>query len=162
MSKINKGLFTSDKKDWYTPQDLFDTLDAEFHFKLDPCATAENAKCPIFFTEKQNGLSLPWQQGGAVFMNPPYGKEIKFWMEKAYEAFLEGVTVVCLVPARTDTRWWHDYAMKGEIRLVKGRLKFGGVNTSAPFPSAVIILKDGVQAKQVKAITRLGKAINAT
>lgn len=156
MSKMNTGLYTSDKKDWSTPQDFFDKLDKEFHFKLDPCATAENAKCPVFFTEKQDGLSLPWQRGGAVFMNPPYGDAVKAWMQKAYEAFLEGVTVVCLVPARTDTKWWHDYAMKGEIRLVKGRLKFGGSKNkgSAPFPSAVIVFKRSGRARKLTAMER--------
>ncbi len=154
MSGMNKGLYTSDKKDWCTPQDFFDKLDKEFHFKLDPCATKESAKCLIFFTKKQNGLSLPWQRGGPVFMNPPYGDDITEWMQKAYEAFREGVTVVCLVPARTDTKWWHNYAMKGEIRLVKGRLKFGGSKISAPFPSAVIVFRKGGRARKLTAMER--------
>ena len=71
-------------------------------------------------------------------MNPPYGREIGKWMRKAYESSLYGATVVCLVPARTDTAWWHDYAMKGEVEFVRGRLKFGGSKASAPFPSAIV------------------------
>lgn len=140
MSSVH---FSSKTDMWSTPQTVFDTLDTEFHFKLDPCATEENAKCPLFFTEEQNGLNQDWNQGGAVFMNPPYGRAIKEWMRKAYESALAGITVVCLVPSRTDTRWWHDYAMKGEIRFIKGRLKFGDSKNSAPFPSAIVIFRSG-------------------
>jgi len=139
---INKGLFTSNKHDYSTPQDFFDKLNAEFHFTLDPCATAENAKCKRFFTPEQDGLAQWWN--GNVFMNPPYGREIGRWMKKAYEECIlchNCTVVVCLVPARTDTAWWHDYAMKAdEIRYVKGRLKFDG-KSPAPFPSAVVIYR---------------------
>jgi phage N-6-adenine-methyltransferase len=122
-----------------TPQDLFDTLNLEFNFSLDVCAVAENTKCSIFFSPEQNGLIQEWS--GVCWMNPPYGRDIKKWIKKAYEASLKGATVVCLVPARTDTAWWHDYVMRGEIRYIRGRLKFGKAVNSAPFPSAIVIFR---------------------
>lgn len=132
--------FSSETDLWYTPQDFYDALNAEFGFTLDVCATDENAKCERYFTEQTDGLSQEWT--GVCWMNPPYGRVIGNWMKKAYEASLQGATVVCLVPARTDTKWWHDYASRGSIRFVKGRLKFGGQSNSAPFPSAVVIFDD--------------------
>ena len=140
MSKINAGLMSSLTPEWGTPQGFFDELNVEFGFTLDVCASDWNHKCDRFFTEKVDGLSQVWD--GVCWMNPPYGREIKFWMAKAVESWKAGATVVCLVPARTDTAWWHDYAMQGEIRFLRGRLKFeavDGVKSSAPFPSAVII-----------------------
>lgn len=132
--------FSSKTDDWATPADFYKMLDLEFGFDLDPCASHENAKCDEYFTVDENGLEQDWRDH-TVFMNPPYGREIGKWMQKAYESSQNGATVVCLVPARTDTNWWHSYAMKGEIRLVKGRLKFGGASTNAPFPSAVVIFR---------------------
>jgi len=138
---MTENVHFSSKTDlWETPQVFFDGLNMEFGFNLDPCATAENAKCDFFYTKEQDGLKQDWKQS-TVFMNPPYGREIKHWMKKAYESSLQGATVVCLVPARTDTNWWHDYAMKGEVRLLRGRLKFGDAKNSAPFPSAVIVFR---------------------
>lgn len=125
--------------DWSTPQDTFDELNKEFNFTLDVCATQDNTKCDKFYSPEQDGLSQEWR--GVCWMNPPYGRQIKFWMAKAYTSSLEGATVVCLVPARTDTAWWHDYATKGEIRFLRGRLKFGGSKNGAPFPSAVVVFK---------------------
>lgn len=129
-----------------TPQEFFDKLNAEFHFTLDVCATPENAKCFNYFDKEQNGLSKNWasaSNGGSVWMNPPYGREIGRWMEKASEAAKEGATVVCLVPARTDTKWWHECAIQHEVRFIRGRLKFGNAKNSAPFPSAVIVMRSG-------------------
>lgn len=134
--------FSSETDLWATPQDFFDRLNEEFGFELDVCATPENAKCARYFTERENGLLQTWK--GICWMNPPYGREIAQWIKKAYESALAGATVVCLVPSRTDTQWWHDYCMKGEIRFVRGRLKFGGVIDNAPFPSAVVIFRPGV------------------
>lgn len=126
---------------------LFASLNEEFGFTLDPCATRENAKCEKFYTQRDNGLIQLWTDE-RVFMNPPYGTEIKAWMRKAYLESQKGATVVCLVPARTDTEWWHRYAAKGEIRFLKGRIKFNGCENSAPFPSAVVIFKpNGNSAK---------------
>ena len=125
-----------------TPQDFFDRLDAEFGFDLDVCASPENAKCTIYFTKEDDGLSRDWT--GVVWLNPPYGREIGRWLRKANESVKDnGATVVCLVPARTDTNWWHEYVIKHEVRFVRGRLKFGNAKNSAPFPSAVVIMRPG-------------------
>ena len=134
--------FSSATDLWATPQDFFDKLDAEFGFDWDVCATHDNAKCRQYFTKIQNGLRQPWT--GICWMNPPYGREIGKWMQKAYESSLQGATVVCLVPARTDTAWWHDYAAKGEVRFIRGRLKFGDAKNSAPFPSAVVVVRPSI------------------
>lgn len=133
----NNVHFSSQTDLWATPQVFFDRYDAQFNFTLDVCASPENAKCARFFTQADDGLAQDWV--GSCWMNPPYGRTIGKWMRKAYESSLAGATVVCLVPARTDTRWWHDYAMKGEIEFIKGRLKFGGSKDNAPFPSAVVV-----------------------
>ena len=118
--------------------DLFEELDREFGFTLDPCSTHKNAKCAKHFTRAENGLLQDWSRD-VVFMNPPYGREIGLWMRKAHESARAGATVVCLVPSRTDTRWWHSHAIHGKVRFLQGRLKFGTATTSAPFPSAVVI-----------------------
>ena len=128
--------FSSKTDLWSTPVDFFNKYNEKFNFELDVCATHENAKCKNYFTIDDDGLSKEWS--GICWMNPPYGREIIKWMEKAYKSSLNGATVVCLVPARTDTKWWHEYAVKGDIYFIRGRLKFGGSKNSAPFPSAVI------------------------
>ncbi len=135
----NDLMFSSAKCEWATPQATFDALHAEFGFETDVCALPENAKCPTYFTPESDGLSQSWR--GVCWMNPPYGRTMPKWIRKAFESSLEGATVVCLIPARTDTAAWHDYCMKGEIRFIRGRLKFGGHTNSAPFPSAVVIFR---------------------
>ncbi len=143
-----KTMFSSASGEWSTPQDFFDALDDEFEFSLDAAATRENAKCEIFFTKEEDALSQYWKFGeGTVWLNPPYGRGIGAWFKKAYESSLEGVTVVMLVPARTDTSYWHRYVIdtKAEVRFVKGRLKFGGHANSAPFPSAVVVYRGATQ-----------------
>lgn len=130
---------------WSTPQWLFDALNREFGFTLDPCSDSDNAKCDLFFTMAENGLLRDWGRE-TVFMNPPYS-DVGDWMRKAHGSALEGATVVCLVPSRTDASWWHDHAMKGEIRFIRGRLRFGdtekrfGGSGGAPFPSAIIVFR---------------------
>ena len=137
----NNVHFSSATDQWATPQDFFDLMDNQYGpFDLDVCADSLNAKCEKYFTREDNGLAKKWS--GKCWMNPPYGKEISMWMKKAYESSGNGSVVVCLVPARTDTKWWHEYAMKGEITFIKGRLKFGGNKNSAPFPSAVVVFGD--------------------
>ena len=144
---VNKGMFTSDKDYWETPKYFFEKLNREFDFNLDTASSHENAKCERYFTESDNGLKQDWK--GNVFCNPPYGREIGDWVKKSYEESLtntEGV-IVLLIPARTDTRYWHDYIFNkaSEIRFLKGRLKFelsGVAKQSAPFPSAVVIYKN--------------------
>lgn len=134
---VNKGLFTSNTDLWETPQDFFDSLNREFHFDLDACALPENAKCERYFTPEEDGLKQEWN--GTVWCNPPYGRQIGKWVEKAYKS---DCTVVMLLPARTDTRWFHDYIYgKAEIRFVRGRLKFGESENGAPFPSMVVIYR---------------------
>jgi phage N-6-adenine-methyltransferase len=136
---LNPSIMSSKTDVWATPPETFAALDREFGFTLDVCALPENAKCERYFTPADDGLSRPWE--GVCWMNPPYGRTIARWMAKAVESAAAGATVVCLVPARTDTAWWHDYAVKGEIRFLRGRLKFGGAQHSAPFPSAVVIFR---------------------
>lgn len=132
--------FSSKTELWATPMDFFqEWSDFIGGFDLDVCANQENAKCQKFFSKEDDGLSQEWN--GKCWMNPPYGKEIGRWMKKAYESSQQGATVVCLVPSRTDTKWWHDYAMKGKITFIKGRLKFGNSKNSAPFPSAVVVFE---------------------
>ena len=149
---MNTGvMFSSKRHDWETPQWLFDELNEEFGFDIDVCATPENAKCSKFFTPKEDGLKQKWE--GTCWMNPPYGREIGKWVKKAYMESLNGATVVCLIPVRTDTKYWHNYCMKAdEIRLIKGRLKFGNSKNAAPFPSAIVIFKPG-QNNKVKVIS---------
>lgn len=140
---INLGLYSSLTPEWSTPQDVFDKLNSEFHFTLDVCATTENAKCQQFYTKENNGLLQPWK--GTVWMNPPYGREIGKWVAAAYKASTQGTTVVCLLPSRTDTQWFHNYVLPyAEIRFIKGRLKFGGATNSAPFPSLISIFRQNV------------------
>jgi len=136
---MNNVHFSSEKVEWETPQDIFDSLNEKYNFDIDVCALPENTKCKKYYSPYDNGLEQKWE--GSCWMNPPYGREIGKWMKKAYESSQNGATVVCLVPARTDTAWWHDYAMKGEIEFIRGRLKFGGHKNSAPFPSAIIIFR---------------------
>jgi len=135
-----EAMFTSKTPEWGTPQKLFDRLNEKYKFDLDPCATPENAKCDRFFTEYINGLNVSWS-GHRVFMNPPYGKHISKWVKKAYEESLKGVLVVCLLPARTDTRWFHDYCLKGDIQFIKGRLCFNDGKGRAPFPSIIVVFE---------------------
>ncbi|TEB06234.1 hypothetical protein Pmgp_03814 [Pelotomaculum propionicicum] len=163
---VSKTLFSSETAEWETPQELFDQLNKEFHFTLDVCATSENAKCTRYFTQEVNGLSQSWA-GEVCWMNPPYGEPeqpckpkchkkkckkrgfhndryipgVCDWVKKAYEESLKGATVVCLLPARTETRWFHGYILgKAEVRFIKGRLKFGGAKHGAPFPSIIVVL----------------------
>jgi phage N-6-adenine-methyltransferase len=139
-----KVMFSSKTAEWTTPQAFYDRLNQEFNFTLDPCCTDETAKCSTYYTEADDGLAQPGA-GHSVFMNPPYGRSIKDWIRKAYEESRKPNTVVvALIPARTDTRYWHDYCMEAsEIRFIKGRLKFGESNNSAPFPSAVVVFGSG-------------------
>ena len=132
--------FSSNTEEWGTPQALFDNLNAVHDFTLDPCATPENTKCPVFYTKEQNGLIMPWS--GRVFMNPPYGRDTTGrWVYRAYEQTKTGKCelVVGLLPARTDTLFFHNWIYgKAEIEFLKGRLKFGNAKNSAPFPSMLV------------------------
>jgi len=136
---INKALFTSKSDEWSTPQNLYDELNKEFGFTLDPCASDKNHKCEKYFTIEDNGLCEDWT-GEVVFCNPPYSK-IKDWVEKAYIES-NGCVVVLLIPSRTDTKYFHEYIYNKygvEIRFIKGRLKFSDSKNSAPFPSMIVV-----------------------
>ena len=139
---LNNGLMSSKSCEWATPQKYYEELNNEFVFDLDPCATIENHKCDTFYTKEINGLKRSWG-GHRVFCNPPYGKEIGKCVEKAYkENLLNNVFIVMLLPARTDTKWFHNWIYKksnAEIRFIKGRLKFNDGKQSAPFPSMIVI-----------------------
>ena len=135
----NKALFTSITDDYETPQYIFDQLNAEFHFTLDPCASDKNAKCEKYYTKEQDGLSQDWS-GEIVYCNPPYGREMSKWIQKCYEHFVAGGTAVMLIPARTDTKAFHEYIYgKAELRFIKGRLHFNNSENAAPFPSMVVV-----------------------
>lgn len=135
-------MFSSVTDEWYTPIDFYNKLNKEFNFNLDPCATDINHKCAKYFTKEDNGLLQSWG-GYNVFCNPPYGRVINAWVEKAYnESKKDNTLIVMLLPARTDTKWFHNFIYhKAEIRFIKGRLKFGGCKNAAPFPSMVVIFK---------------------
>lgn len=141
---ISPALYSSRSEEWATPQAFFDALNAEFHFDLDAAATGENAKCEYYLSTAANALWCQWaKHGKIIFCNPPYGREIGRWFQKAREAQKDGVLVVMLAHARTDTKWWHEHVqgIASEVRFIKGRLKFGDGKQSAPFPSAVIIYR---------------------
>jgi phage N-6-adenine-methyltransferase len=138
--------YSSSSDEWETPEDIFDALNREFDFTLDVCAQQHNAKCLRFFSPEDDGLKQDWNRRGAVcWMNPPYGGEIGKWVKKAWDTAMSGNTVVCLLPARVDTAWWWDYCRYGEVRFLRGRLRFGGGENSAPFPSAIVIFRPQVE-----------------
>jgi site-specific DNA-methyltransferase (adenine-specific) len=146
MSKVDIH-FSSETNEWYTPKKFFNDLNKEFNFTLDPCCTVSSAKCVKFYTKKENGLTQDWSND-ICFVNPPYGREIRKWVKKAHDEHAKGATVVMLVPARTDTSYWHDYIFnKAEIRFLRGRIKFedekGNTKHPAPFPSAIVVFKKG-------------------
>ena len=138
-----KTMFSKESDEYETPKVFFDLLQQKFGvFTLDPCATKENAKCAVFYTKDDNGLLKSWK-GHKVFCNPPYS-ENKTWIEKCLrESQQDDTEVILLIPSRTDTRYWYDYCMKAkEIYFVKGRLKFGNMKNTAPFPSAIIVFNN--------------------
>ena len=138
---MNEGLFSSRTDEWATPISLFAELDKEFHFDLDPCSTHENAKCKDHYTIDDDGLAKNWG-GRRVFCNPPYGRAIPAWVRKCYEESRKPDTlVVMLIPARTDTSYFHDYIYNRarEIRFIRGRLHFNESKNAAPFPSMIIV-----------------------
>lgn len=147
---VNHGLFTSVKDSWTTPRDLYDSLDAHFNFTLDAAALQSSTLVPSNWfgpdhpeQARQNALNCDWKAaslGGTVWLNPPYGRAIKGFMAKADEEAKKGTTIVCLVPARTDTAWWWDSVIHHEVRYIRGRLRFGGSSNSAPFPSAIVVM----------------------
>ena len=155
-------LFSSRSEEWGTPQWLFDKINDIFHFQLDVCASSDNAKCKHFYSKEDNGLLMPWE--GVNWMNPPYGRRIARWMEKAAMESMRGKTTVCLVPARTDTAWWHDYIennANATVLFVRGRLKFEGAKYNAPFPSAIVFFWGNYSLEEIyNAHTAIRKKVN--
>ena len=141
---MNTALHFSSANDaWSTPQSFFDTVAEAYAFTLDVCALPESAKCSRYFTPEIDGLTQTWAPE-VCWMNPPYGRQIGRWVKKAYDESRRGATVVCLLPARTDTRWFHAYCLHGDVVFLKGRLKFGGSKNSAPFPSILVTFRPPV------------------
>jgi len=149
MARFDKQ-FESSEKDWETPSEIFDPLDKEFGFTLDVCASDNNAKCERFFTIDDDGLTQRWD--GVCWMNPPFGQK-KQWAEKAYVESLYGATVVCLLPARTNTNWWHEFCMKGEVRFIQGRPKFSDAKHGLPQPLAIVIFGPDANKGQMSSWT---------
>lgn len=141
-----KAAMTSNKDNWETPQTLFDRLDGKYHFTLDPASTDENTKCEKHYTVHDDGLKMPWG-GERVFCNPPYGRHLRDWVRKCAEE-ADGAFIVLLVPARTDTSYFHDYIYRKpnvRIEFLRGRLKFeqqGIALRSAPFPSMLVFFNE--------------------
>lgn len=151
---LNDSLFSSKDQTWETPQDLFDKLNSAFNFEVDVCAVSETAKCNIYYTPEIDGLKQEWK--GVCWMNPPYGREQVKWIEKASK---ENATTVCLIPARPDTKVWHETIFEEArgICFIKGRLKFGGSKDAAPFPSAIIVFVHYLTEEQIEVLDSLGK-----
>jgi site-specific DNA-methyltransferase (adenine-specific) len=142
LASKSNGRYNGNGREWETPPELFKDLDDQFHFTLDPCATAQNAKCRFFYTEADNGLSKDWKRH-SVFMNPPYGREVAAWTKKAREASEGGALVVGLLPASTDLAWWHENVVnRAEIRYIRGRVRFltGGPYRASGFFASVIVV----------------------
>ena len=141
MGKLDKNRFSSLSIERETPIDLFNLLDKEFHFTLDPCATPKNTKCIKFYTKEQNGLIQDWSKE-VVFCNPPYGKGMTDWIKKSITESSLGATIVVLIPARTNTNWWNNLCMKAdEIRFITGRPKFENMKHGLPFPLVLLIFR---------------------
>jgi len=135
-------VFASHRHGWQTPPEVFEPLDAEFHFELDAAASHGAQRCARYISPETDALEVPWQ-ARSVWLNPPYGRGIGAWVRKAFETSRAGAVVVVLVPARPDTRWWAEWALKAaEIRFVQGRIRFVGAPSGAPFPSAVLIFDE--------------------
>jgi len=143
---LQKAMVSSKSNEWATPQDFYDDLNSEFNFTLDPCSTDENSKCEKHYTLTDDGLSKDWSED-VVFMNPPYGENTADWIKKALIESKKGSTVVCLIVSSTDRSYWHEYIFPhaAQIRFVRGRLKFNGVSSTAPFASAVVIFTDKIK-----------------
>jgi site-specific DNA-methyltransferase (adenine-specific) len=147
---LQKAMVSSKTNEWETPQWFFDKLNKEFNFTLDPCCKKETAKCNKFFTEEEDGLKQDWSKD-IVFMNPPYGGNTGKWIRKAWLESRNGATIVCLIVSSTDRSYWHDYIFPfaSEIRFIRGRLRFGNAESTAPFASAIIIFDNKPRQKRI-------------
>jgi len=155
---MDKALFSTGNTEWETPQEFFDTINQIFNFDVDVCATAANAKCRRYFTKEQDGLEQTWL--GTVWCNPPYGRDIEKWIDRASNSYyINDATIVMLLPSRTDTKWMHRLFDSAHIIFLKGRLKFGSSNNSAPFPSMLAIWGTGKTTE--KNVIELAKRLDA-
>lgn len=137
MVQLNRGMFTSAREDWETPDELYDKYNRRYHFTVDVCADEKNHKCARYFTKDQDGLKQNWD-GERCWCNPPYGKAVAEFVKKAVES--KALTVM-LIPARTDTMWFHTYIyMRYPVEFIKGRITFKGAKHNAPFPSMIVIV----------------------
>ena len=136
---LNKAVFSSISVEWRTPQWIFDYYNDMYYFDIDLCATYANRMCDQYFSIEDDALTKTWR--GKCWLNPPYGRSISKWVKKAYESSKKGALIVCLLPARTDTIWFHEYCIKGEIDFIKGRLRFNNSDSNAPFPSCVVTFR---------------------
>ena len=156
---INSGLFSSNDQTWETPQPLFDKLDEVFHFELDVCALDNSAKCKKYYTPKENALIQEWK--GICWMNPPYDRleQPKFIKKAVEESKKNAIQVVCLIPARPDTKSWQDVIFKNGVAFcfVRGRIKFGDGKGAAPFPSAIVVFGEKLNDEQKDCLNKLGK-----
>lgn len=143
MSDFDNNRFKSTNQEWETPDSIFQPLDGEFHFTLDVAANSTNTKCLTFISPQQDAIAIHWGNN-ICWLNPPY-KQVGKWVVKAYNESLVGSTVVCLLQARTNTNWWHDYCMKGEIRFIRGRPIFKGCKHGLPQPLAIVIFRPNIQ-----------------
>jgi phage N-6-adenine-methyltransferase len=158
---VDKVHYSSKSTEGVTPQWLYNLLDSEFHFELDPAASDVNAKCDLYYTKEENGLAASWAPYN-VFVNPPYGRQVGKWVKKAHDESLKGAVVVMLLASRTSNLWWFDYVMKAaEIRFINGRLMFENAQNVAPFPSAIVIFDNHVRMVDELDVPIIGKSINA-
>lgn len=149
MADFDKNRFASESVEWATPDNVFAPLDAEFHFTCDVAASDANAKTERYFTKENDGLSQDWS--GVCWMNPPYGRDLPQWLKKAIDESYRGVTTVCLIPARTNTAWFHELCFaKGEVRFVLGRPKFNDAEHGLPYPLAVVIYRPKYKAVDIR------------
>lgn len=157
---LNNSLFSSNRQTWETPKELFHNLNDVFNFTLDVCAVPETAKCEKYFTPAIDGLAQNWCNN-ICWMNPPYGRDQIKWIDKAAKESLNGVTVVCLIPARPDTRAWQNIIFPNAtaICFIKGRLKFGGSKDSAPFPSAIVVFGNKLTSSQENMLNHIGTLV---
>lgn len=154
MSENMNVHFSSKSNEWETPKNIFNHLNEEFNFDLDAASTDQNNLCQDYYTAEDDALSKDWSEYNSVWVNPPYGRMIGKFIKKGYEESLKGVTVVFLIPARVDTKWWHEFCSKGEVKFIKGRLKFDNRSlpsykedgthkkSPAPFPCALVIFRN--------------------
>ena len=132
----NRGMMKGGSGEWSTPRWLFEEWNKKYKFTIDVCASIKNRKCDRYIDKKTDALFQKWI--GTIWMNPPYGRDVIKWVRKAYRTFESGHTVVCLLPASTDTKWFHEFCLRGNVTFLRGRVKFGGSKRTAPFPSMIV------------------------